>query len=44
MSALVANGNWVRILDLRPPNIVSAGVQFIRGTVLDPAVADAAFE
>jgi dihydroflavonol-4-reductase len=42
VSALVANGNWVRILDLRPPNIVPAGVQFIRGTVLDPAVADAA--
>lgn len=42
VSALVANGNWVRILDLRPPNIVPTAAQFIRGTVLDPAVVDAA--
>lgn len=41
VSALVASGNKVRILDIRPPKNLQPGAQYIKGTVLDPiAVAE----
>jgi dihydroflavonol-4-reductase len=41
VSALVASGTKVRILDIRPPKNLQPGVQYIKGTVLDPtAVAE----
>jgi dihydroflavonol-4-reductase len=41
VSALVASGNAVRILDIRPPKNLQPGAQYIEGTVLDPtAVAE----
>jgi len=36
VSALVASGNKVRILDIRPPKNLQPGAQYINGTVLDP--------
>jgi dihydroflavonol-4-reductase len=38
VAALVAQGHQVRVLDLRPPVGASAQVQFVQGSVLDPAL------
>jgi dihydroflavonol-4-reductase len=38
VAALVAEGRRVRILDLRPPSLVTAGTHYIKGSILDPTV------
>ncbi len=42
VSALLASGRTVRILDLRSPMRTPSDVQYIDGSVLDPAVVDEA--
>ena len=42
--ALLAQDRRVRILDLRPPACAPEGVQFIKGSVLDPAAVGAALD
>ena len=44
VSALVARGRKVRVLDLRAPTRALPGVQTVIGSVLDPKVVDAALE
>lgn len=38
VAALLSRGHRVRNLDLRPPTCAPAGVQFVKGSVLDPAL------
>ena len=40
VSALVAQGRQVRILDLRPPTFALPEVQYVEGSVLDPGLVD----
>jgi len=42
--ALLARDRRVRILDLRPPAWTPAGTQYVKGSVLDPAIVGAALE
>ena len=44
VSALVARGRQVRVLDLRPPACALPGVEYIQGSVLDPDKVDHALE
>ena len=44
VSALVAKGNRVRILDLHSPKLVPTTVHFVRGSVLDPTAVDVALD
>jgi dihydroflavonol-4-reductase len=40
VSALVARGRQVRVLDLRPPTCALPEVQYVVGSVLDPSLVD----
>ena len=40
VSALVARGRQVRVIDLRPPTCALPGVQYVVGSVLDPSLVD----
>ena len=42
VSALVAGGRQVRVLDVRTPTRLSPEVQYVKGSVLDPKVVDEA--
>ena len=42
VTALHARGLRVRILDIRPPTALPADVQYVQGSVLDPAAVDQA--
>jgi dihydroflavonol-4-reductase len=44
VSALVARGRQVRVLDLRAPVCALPGVEYIEGSVLDPGLVDRALE
>jgi nucleoside-diphosphate-sugar epimerase len=44
VAALVNQGRRVRILDVHPPTSVPAGVHFIQGSILDPALVREAFD
>jgi dihydroflavonol-4-reductase len=44
VSALVARGRHVRVLDLRAPTCALPGVEYIEGSVLDPDQVDRALE
>jgi dihydroflavonol-4-reductase len=44
VSALVARGRQVRVLDLQAPACALPGVQYIEGSVLDPDLVDDALE
>ncbi len=42
VSALTAGGRQVRVLDVRPPTCPVSGVEYVAGSVLDPACVDEA--
>jgi dihydroflavonol-4-reductase len=44
VATLLANGRRVRVLDLRPPGCAAAAVQYLRGSVLDSELLNAALE
>jgi dihydroflavonol-4-reductase len=44
VATLVANGRRVRVVDVRPPRCVAAAVQYVRGSVLDSELLDAALK
>ncbi len=44
VAALLEQGRRVRILDIRPPACAHAGVHFIRGSILDPALVREALD
>jgi dihydroflavonol-4-reductase len=44
VSALVARGRQVRVFDLHPPRISDAGMQFVQGSILDPAAVRRALD
>jgi dihydroflavonol-4-reductase len=44
VTTLLAHGRRVRVLDLRPPRRVATAVQYIRGSVLDPELLQAALD
>jgi dihydroflavonol-4-reductase len=44
VTALLEQGRRVRILDVRPPACARAGVQFVQGSILDPALVRRALD
>jgi dihydroflavonol-4-reductase len=38
VTALLQQGRRVRVLDVRPPAYVQSGIEFLKGSVLDPAI------
>jgi len=44
VATLLAHGRRVRILDLRPPRYSATAVQYVRGSVLDPELLQAALD
>lgn len=44
VAALLERGRRVRILDLRPPPCAGAGTQYVKGSVLDPALVREALD
>jgi dihydroflavonol-4-reductase len=44
VATLLANGRRVRVLDVRPPGCAATAVQYVRGSVLDSELLDAALK
>jgi dihydroflavonol-4-reductase len=44
VATLIAQGRRVRVLDLRPPRCAGMEVQYVRGSVLDPELLQAALD
>ena len=44
VTALLAHGRRVRVLDLRPPRFSATAVQYVRGSILDSKLLEAAFD
>ncbi len=44
VATLAAQGQWVRVLDLRPPGRALPDVHYVEGSVLDPDLVDHALE
>ena len=44
VTTLLAHGRRVRVLDLRPPRCAATAVQYVRGSVLDAELLQAALD